>query len=196
MMTAAQNKILLIARNFAETGVKELFVELYNLIREHQTTPDLVPLNGRYALVNPEEWIERYDAHVTVGIGNGNKDQQLFHLTQIGQLLQQIQSGPYGYLIQADNVFKLASEFIKNSGYVNPVEFISNPATVEPPPPPPNPELIEAETNRFEAESKDTIEKEKLGLSYQEFDWNKKKDAAEVSIEATQDRPVGIGDGK
>jgi hypothetical protein len=203
VMTAAQGKILLIARNFAETGVKELFIELYNQIREHQTTPDMVPINGRYAIVNPEEWIERTDVHVTVGIGNGNKDQQLFHLGQISQLMQQIASSRYGYLITEDNVFNLASEFVKNSGYVNPTQFISNPATVEPPPPPPNPELILAEAKAKEVEGSNMskqaqaqIDQGELLLDQEKFLWEKKVNAAEVAMESEQKRPVGVGTGK
>ena len=202
-MSAAQGKIQLIARNFAETGVKELFLELYNLIRENQTKPDLVPISGRYAVVNPPEWVDRHDVHVTVGIGNGNKDQQLFHLTQISQLMQQISSTPYGYLVTAENVFNLASEFIKNSGYQNPVKFISNPANVQPPEPEPNPQLIAAQASMVSAQGdskhKDALSQKTLieaGLEPQKFDWQKKVDAVEVGIEAEQKRPVGIGDGK
>jgi hypothetical protein len=199
VMTAAQSKILLIARNFAETGVKELFVELYNLIREHQTTPDMVSINGRYALVNPTEWIERNDVHVNVGIGNGNKDQQLFHLQQIGQMLGAMQQGPYGYLVTAENSFNLATEFIKNSGYINPQQFISNPANVEPPPPQPDPTLIvaqstqmDAETKRMKAQADAQMNQGELQLDGAKFEWQKKVDAAETALEADQKRPVGI----
>ena len=203
VMSAAQGKIQLIARNFAETGVKELFLELYNLIRENQTKPDLVPIAGRYAVVNPPEWTDRHDVHVTVGIGNSNKDQQLFHLSQINQMMQQIGGTQYGYLISADNVFNLASEFIKNSGYQNPVQFIQNPATVEPPEPAPDPLLISAQAQMLQAQS-DQADKQVKGaktqmetqLEPEKFGWQKKIDAAEVGLEATQDRPVGLQKGK
>jgi hypothetical protein len=203
VMSAAQAKIQLIARNFAETGVKELFLELYNLIREHQTKPDLVPIAGRYAVVNPPEWVDRHDVHVTVGIGNGNKDQQLFHLTQISQLMQQVGSTQYGYLITAENVFNLASEFIKNSGYQNPVKFISNPQQVQPPEPKPDPQLIAAQASMLSAQG-DAKHKEALsqktmvdaGLEPQKFEWQKKVDAVEAGLEAEQQRPVGLQKGK
>lgn len=203
VMSAAQGKIQLIARNFAETGVKELFLELYKLIRENQTKPDLVPIAGRYAVVNPPEWIDRHDVHVTVGIGNGNKDQQLFHLSQISQLLQQIGSTQFGYLITADNVFNLASEFIKNSGYQNPVKFISNPTQVQPPEPKPDPQLIAAQATMLEANNNKVYKEAQAGKlkadvmqSQQKFDWQKKIDAAEVGLEATQERAVGLQKGK
>lgn len=196
VMTAAQAKIQLIARNFAETGVKELFVELYNLIREHQTLPDTFPMNGRFAQVNPAEWFERNELHVTVGIGNGNKDQQLFHLTQISNMLQQVGATQFGYLIGAENVFNLAAEFIKNSGYDNPERFISNPASVEPPPPQPNPELIRAEAEAADKQSQIEDRERRFTLDDGKFKWDKKVNAAELSLEATQDRPVGVGTGK
>ena len=203
VMTAAQSKILLIARNFAETGVKELFLELYNLIREYQTKPDLVPISGRYAIVNPEEWIDRHDIHVTVGIGRGNKDAQLMHLQGISQMLQMIGQTPYGYLITAENAFNFANEFIKNSGYDNAVKFISHPSTVQPPEPQPDPLLIDAQSNaqlRGAQAQKTAVEAELLqpefSLKTSEFDWQKKVDAAELATESVQERPVGIGDGK
>jgi hypothetical protein len=203
VMTAAQGKILLIARNFAETGVKELFIEMYNQIREHQTTPDLVPISGRYALVNPKEWIERFDVHVTVGIGNGNKDQQLHHLSQISQLMSQIGGSPYGYLITAENVFNLANEFIKNSGYVNPTKFISNPANVEPPEPKPDPMLIAAQAQQMDSQANAQkkqadieLAKMQAQLDQMKFEWQKRIDAAEVVMEDTQKRPVGLQSGK
>ena len=196
MMTAAQQKIQLIARNFAETGVKELFLELYNLIREHQTMPDILPVQGRFAIINPAEWIDRYDVHVTVGIGRGNKDQQLMHLNNINMMLQNIKQSSDGYLVTTQNVYNMAAETIKNSGYDNPEKFISNPSTVEPPEPPPNVELMNAETARMQVQSKAENDKADTMLEQMKFEWEKKVNAAEVSMEATQKRPVGVGTGK
>lgn len=193
VMSAAQAKILLIARNFAETGVKDLFYELYNLTRENQTMPDLIPVKGRFALINPSEWIDRHDVHVTVGIGNGNKDQQLMHLNNISQLLGQISSTDKGYMITDQNVYNLVTETIKNSGYDVPEKFITNPELLEKPEPGPSPELIAAQARNTEAE---TSKAKELHRQQREFPWQQKIDALEVGLEGTQDRPVGIGDGK
>jgi hypothetical protein len=196
VMTAAQGKILLIARNFAETGVKELFLELYNLIRENQTKPDLVPISGRYAVVNPPEWTDRYDVHVTVGIGNGNKDQQLFHLKQIQEMLGGLVGSEYGYMITDQNVFNLASEFIKNSGYLNPAKFISNPQTVQKPEPKPSPDEIVAQARAKEVDNSGKKDVADTQLDGAKFQWQKKIDAVEAGLESEQNRPVGLGDGK
>lgn len=215
VMSAAQSKILLIARIFAETGVKELMWQLYQHARTHQTEADFVKLRGKFVEVNPFDWRDRKDMTVTVGIGNGNKDQQMFHLNNISQLMQQIGSSDSGYLISDQNVYELATEFIKNSGYKNTDRFITPPEKAQKPPPQPNPAVIEAEGEAMKdkeqaglyaaqaeqqniqnqlAPQKVEIEAAKMALEEAKFEWTKKVEAAELAVEASQDRPVGIGE--
>jgi hypothetical protein len=203
VMSAAQQKILLIARVFAETGVKDLFWELYRLVRTHQNEKDIVKLRGKFVEVAPFDWYDRYDMKVTVGIGNGNKDQQLYHLNNITQMLQAIGNTPYSYMITAQNVYNTALETIKNSGYKNPELFLTDPSTVQPPQPQPSPDMIEAQTNQMEAQAKAQKEQAEMQLKQQQlqldvakFEWQKKVDAVEAGLEANQGRAVGIGDGK
>lgn len=210
VMTAAQQKILLIARVFAETGVKELFLHLYRLARTHQTEKDIVRLRGKFVEVNPFDWQNRYDMTVTVGIGNGNKDQQLFHLNNINNVLQAIGNTKYNYLITASNVHTLASEYIKNAGYKNVNSFISDPTEVQQPPEKPSAEMLAAQAdmakaqadvqkNQAEAQHKAgqlELDKQEFQLDVARFDWKKRIEAAELSVEAVQDRPVGIGTGQ
>lgn len=203
VMTAAQQKILLIARIFAETGVKELFWELYRLVRTHQDTNDIVRLRGKFVEVAPFDWIDRHDMQVTVGIGNGNKDQQLFHLNNISNILTQVGNTEFGYMINADNVYNLASEFINNAGYKNTQMFITDPSKIPPPEPSPDPVMIaaqaEAAKDQAEAQYKQAqlqLDMQKQQLEQAKFEWNKKVEAAELGLEATQGRAVGIGTGK
>lgn len=203
VMSAAQQKILLIARVFAETGVKDLFWELYRLVRTHQNEADIVKLRGKFVEVAPFDWYDRYDMKVTVGIGNGNKDQQLYHLNNITQMLQTIGNTPYSYMITPQNVYNTALETIKNSGYKNPELFLTDPSTITPPEPQPSADVIEAQTNQMEAQAKIQKEQGEMQLKQQElqlkvaqFEWQKKVDAVEAGLEASQGRAVGIGDGK
>lgn len=200
IMTAAQGKILLIARIFAETGLKELMWELYEQVRTHQTTSDMVKLRGKFVEVSPFDWKDRKDMTVTVGIGNGNKDQQLFHLNNMATMLQQVGNSPYGYLVSAENVHALAVEFVKNSGFKNVERFISDPATTQPPEPQPSPEMVaaqgEAAKDQADAKLKEQqlqLDVRKQELAEAEFQWKQKVEAAELAVEVDQKRPVGIG---
>lgn len=217
VMTASQEKIQLIARIFAETGVKELFLQLYRLSRTNNTEVDIVKLRGRFVPVAPYDWKDRYDMAVTVGLGNQNKDQQLMHLNNIATMLRGIGETQGGYLIQPQHIHSLASEFIKNAGYRNPAKFIGDPSQVKPPEPQPSPDMIaaqgesqkdmadaqlkqvQAQAQQAEAQLKQTelqIKLENMKFEREKFEWMKKKEAAELGLEAVQKRPVGIGDSK
>jgi hypothetical protein len=217
VMTAAQEKIQLIARIFAETGVKDLFLQLYRMVRVNNSEVDIVKLRGRFVPVAPYDWKDRFDMTVTVGLGNGNKDQQLMHLNNITAMMQNVGNSEFGYLIQPRHIHKLATEFIKNSGYKNANEFIGDPAEIEPPQPQPNAEMItaqgeaqkdmadanlkqvEAQAKQAEAQMKQAefqLKLEELKFQREKFEWMKKKEAAELGLEAQQKRPVGIGDSK
>lgn len=217
VMTASQEKIQLIARIFAETGVKELFLQLYRLIRTNNSEVDIVKLRGRFVPVAPYDWKDRFDMAVTVGLGNQNKDQQLMHLNNIATMLRGIGETQGGYLIQPQHIHALASEFIKNAGYRNPAKFIGDPSQVKPPEPQPSPDMIAAQgesqkdiadaqlkqvqaaAQQAEAQLKQTelqIKLENMKFEREKFEWMKKKEAAELGLEAVQKRPVGIGDSK
>jgi hypothetical protein len=207
VMTAAQQKILLIARVFAETGVKELFLQLHALSKSYQTKKDVVRLRGKFVDVTPFDWVERHDMQVTVGIGNGNKDQQLYHLNNMTTMLQQVGNTKFNYLIEAKHVHNLVREFVKNSGYKNPDSFIGDPELIQAPEPQPNPDMVAAEAEKVKAQTdaqetqaklgfeaqKIDLEMQKQALKAAEFEWRKKVEAAELGLEAKQGRPVGIG---
>lgn len=210
IMSAAQQKILLIARIFAETGVKELFLHLHKQARTHQIEEDIVRLRGQFIPVTPFEWSDRYDMTVTVGIGNGNKDQQLFHLTNISNVLKDVANTPYGYLISPEHVYNLVGAYIKNAGYKNVDTFIADPKTVEPPKPQPSPEMItaqgraakdqsDAQLNQVKGQVEQLtaqLKQQQFQLDQAKFEWQRRVEAAELSVEVEQGRPVGIGDGK
>jgi hypothetical protein len=144
-------------------------------------------------LINPAEWIDRHDVHVTVGIGHGNKDQQLMHLQNITQLIQSVKGSDSGYMITDQNIYNLVSETVKNSGYDTPEKFITNPELLEKPDPGPSPELIAAQARQMDSQ---TMQMKEQFRQQQEFPWQKKLEAVEAGMEQTQKRPVGIGDGK
>jgi hypothetical protein len=154
--TAAQQRIKLIARIFAETGVKDMFLGLHRLILEHgrDEKARVLRLRNKWVTVDPSDWRERNDMTVTVGLGTGNKDQQLMHLQSIlGMQVQaiQMQGGVTGPIVTLEKVYKTLSEITKNAGFRNPDDFWSDPTPqpgqppMQPPAPPPNPAMIEVQ---------------------------------------------------
>ena len=144
LMTQTQMRMELIARIFAETGVKELFKRIFELSVKYQDKERIVNLNNRYVPVRPTEWKDRYNVTISVGLGSGSKEQQLVILNSI--LERQLQAfGLQGNrefrMVSLKNIYNTLSKMIENAGLKNVENYFVNPdmgqKMVQPPPPPP-----------------------------------------------------------
>jgi hypothetical protein len=125
IMNASQQRIELVARTFAETGVKELFKLVHHLVRTTLTKPDIIRLRNKWVEVDPREWKARKDLSISVGLGAGNKDQQLVHLTSILNMQKEaIAAG----LTNPEKIYNALAKLTQNAGFKNPEEFWVNPA--------------------------------------------------------------------
>lgn len=76
-LAASQKHINVIARVFAETGMKRLMRGMLRLSVRHQNEPKMVALRGAYIAVDPREWDPTMALEVRTGLGTGTKDQKL-----------------------------------------------------------------------------------------------------------------------
>ena len=125
IMTAAQQRVELVARTFAETGVKELFKLVHRLVRTTLTKPDIVRIRNKWVEIDPREWEDRKDLSISVGLGAGNKDQQLAHLATILQAQKEALS--IG-ITSPGKIYNALAKLTQNAGFKNPEEFWINPA--------------------------------------------------------------------
>ena len=125
IMSASQQRIELVARTFAETGVKDLFKLVHRLVRTTLTKPDIVRIRNKWVEIDPREWKDRKDLSISVGLGAGNKDQQLMHLNTILQAQKEaIQIG----ITNPEKIYNALAKLTQNAGFKNPEEFWINPA--------------------------------------------------------------------
>jgi len=108
------------------------------------TKPDVIRLRNKWVEVDPRGWKNRKDLSISVGLGAGNKDQQLMHLTTI---LQMQKEGMQIGVTSPDKIYNALAKLTQNAGFKNPEEFWTNPANNPPPPPEPSVEekMIEAQ---------------------------------------------------
>lgn len=132
MMTAAEQQIDLIARMFAETGVRSLFQLLHDFATRYQDQEEMFELRGKFVRVNPASWRRRYNLTVTVGIGNMNKDQQLLHLQRMFEMAQAVVAGGgLGVLVSEKNLYNILTEMTKNAGYKDVSRYWTDPDSPE-----------------------------------------------------------------
>ena len=137
IMSAAQQRLELVARTFAETGVKDLFLLVHRLVRQNLTKPDIVRIRNKWVEIDPRTWKHRKDLSISVGLGSGNKDQQLMHLNTILQMQREaLQVG----LTDPSKIYNALAKLTQNAGFKNPDEFWTDPSNNPMPQQQPNPQ--------------------------------------------------------
>lgn len=129
MTQGAEQRIELIARIFAETGMKRLFKGLLKAVIKFQDAPRVVRLRNQYVPVDPRYWDATMDVAVNVGLGNGNKAERLAVLMMILQKQQEAVQmmgplNPVANIMQMQNTMNdilTANDFKDVSRYFGPI---------------------------------------------------------------------------
>ena len=132
VMTAAQSRVELVARQFAETGVKDLMCRIYELLVKNMDRERVIKLREEWVPVDPSSWSDKMDATVSVALGHGNKDQQIMQLSNLVQMAKEAKSTG-SPMVSDENLYNLASSLIKSMGYQNVNDFLTPPQEQKPP---------------------------------------------------------------
>jgi len=153
-LTNAQGRLELIARVFADTGVRNMFKQIYNLIQRYEDRKRIVRLNNTYFQIDPSSWREDLDVDIEVGIGYGDQDIRLQNLSNYAALVEKVGQQTQG-IIQPDNIYNLMREIADEMGIKNVDKFISTPPT-EPPPPSAQEQLAQAQAQAMMTQAQAT----------------------------------------
>ena len=157
MFNAAQAKMKMIARIFAETGIRDLFALLHAVVRKHGSQPQTARLRNQWITVDPRDWKARNDMTINVGLGTGTKTEQLAHLNMvIGAQEKAIAAG----LVSPKNLYNSARELTKLAGHKN-VGLFFTPPGAPPDPDDPASAPIQPPTDPKAQEAQQRIELEK-----------------------------------
>lgn len=130
VMTAAQQRVELIARVFGETGLTDMFRLMYKEVIQNQTSKDIFRLNDQYVEIDPSEWRERKDVSCVVGLGNGSKDSEMMQLNLIFQNQQQLMANPQTQgLVNDQNVYNTLEDQVKVFNKAAAGRYFTDPAS-------------------------------------------------------------------
>jgi len=204
VMTAAAARVELIARQFAETGVKDLMKRIYQLLVINQDMERTVRIRNNWVPVDPSSWRDELDATVSVALGHGNKDQQIAQLNAVVQMANTVMQGG-SPMVSPQNMYNASAQLLKAMGYQNVDEFLTPPEMQQPPGPTPEQQKVEAEMQKAQAaaqrdQAEVMIKQGKLQLDQQEFEHKKKMGemdvklkVAELETEITEGRHIKLG---
>lgn len=193
----SQDKILSVARIFAETGFKSLIWHVRELLIKHQDVEKMVELRNKFVRVDPSKWQERYNVTVQIGIGRGNRERRLLHLESIWQKQVAIwQGGGQNLVVKPRHLYNTVAEMVRNGDLNNPDLFFQDPGeALAPPQQDEQAELqrqaqeIEARKQQLDAE-RQQIAMAKLELQAQRQQMEHERRIAELQMKAqeAQDR--------
>lgn len=127
-LNRASQKIEMITRMLAETGVKELVLQVHALLMKHQDKARTVKMRGKYIPVNPQEWRERTDLTVKVGLGTGSEEEKREKLMLLASLQEKAaQAG----LVGANQVYAMFADIAETLGFDMPEKYLISPESPE-----------------------------------------------------------------
>lgn len=127
MSNASYGKLELIARIFAETGVKSLFKGILQLLCKYQDTVRTLRINGRFVPFDPREWDTEYNVTINVGLGTGSRQEQLATMQMIlGKQEQILQAyGVNNPLISLKQYRDTLAKFVHMAGFKDATAFMN-----------------------------------------------------------------------
>ena len=170
---AGQQRGDLVARIFAETGVKDLMRGIVYMLSKYSTKEMTVRLRNKWVEVDPRDWKTQFDMTVNVGLGTGNKDIQLQHLNAMHQQQIELMQTGKGYMVTDENIYNLYKKQSEAMGFKHPELFVADPQTIPPQAkqPPPPPEMI-----KIQAEAKSDADKLQQNGQLRQFDAQTQKE--------------------
>jgi len=155
----ASQRIEMLVRIFAETGMRFLMLKVHQLLRTHWDIAKTVKIRGTWVDVDPQGWRDRTDMTVNVGLGFNNKQQMIVMLTQL--LNMQKEALPQG-MSTPGKLYNTLERIINAAGVGDVRAYFVDPDSPEykpPEPPPPDAQMILAQAQAKALEDKAQLDK-------------------------------------
>ena len=187
MSAASTGKIELIARIFAETGVTSLFKGILQLLCKYQQKQKIIRINGEFIPFDPREWKTNYNVTINVGLGTGQRQEQLATMQMILAKQEEILTN-YGLsnpLVSIKQYRDTLAKFIHMAGFKDSTEFM-NEITPEQNAQLSQPQPEKLDPNTQAAQVLADVEREKAALKAQTDQAKLQLDREQMQLKAQQ----------
>jgi hypothetical protein len=117
-VNAAHQHIEMIARIFAENGLRKLFTGILKLVIENQDKARMIRLRNTFVPIDPRSWDANMDVIVNVGVGDGTMEDKIALLTQVAARQEQIigQQGPSNPVVSVPQYTNTLTKMLQLAG--------------------------------------------------------------------------------
>lgn len=130
IMGASTQRLELIARMFAETGVYELFRFMIGLNQKFIDQKTVIRLTNQELAISPDDLQGNFDLVVNAGISIASKESTQMMLQSMLTALMQVRAAGIP-IVTPDNVYNLFKKWIEAAGFKNYADYITDPALVQ-----------------------------------------------------------------
>ena len=172
MVSISQQRQKIIARNFAEQFVKELFLLVHQIALENDASTTMLEVSGNFVEVNPSTWESRTMVDVEFALGYGEQDKEVQKYVNLHQFLR---SDPgFMTMYTPNHMYNTVRRVMEAGGIMDVSTFVQ--PYQEPPPPQPDP----LEVKKLE------IQERQVAVQEAQLQFQKEKSQREMLLE-TQD---------
>lgn len=195
LMNAAQKRMRLMARQFAETGIRDLFLGVHDLLRSNATMADTIRLRNEWVQIEPSSWSRRKDVTIDIGIGSGGREEKLMKFSAFSDRISQIvevQGGLGGPIVTTENIYALAEAFGGALDIKGVERFVTDPKQAPPQEEGPDPEAMKAQAEMQMAQAKLQMQQQeaqqRMQIDQQRAEFDAQLQAAKVQADQQAQR--------
>jgi len=137
-VNAAHQHIEMIARIFAETGLRKLFTGILKLVVENQDRARMVRLRNKFVPIDPRSWDSNMDVTVNVGVGDGTIEDRINILNQVAMRQEMLikETGPNNPVVTVPQYTNTLTKMLQLAGIKDSQNYFNQlPADFQMPPP-------------------------------------------------------------
>lgn len=135
VMSAALNRVRMVARNIAQGGFADLMLAIYNLIRQNGKMPIKIETAQGLLELDPRQLPERHRMVVSTAIGTSEKSERANRLQALMVAMTQIPQ--MSQFLQPNNAYFLATQLFESAGIMDVQNYLTPPDKLPPPQPDP-----------------------------------------------------------
>jgi hypothetical protein len=146
-VNAAHQHIEMIARIFAETGLRKLFTGILKLVVENQDRARMIRLRNTFVPIDPRSWDAKMDVTVNVGVGDGTIEDRINILNQVAMRQEMLikETGPNNPVVSIPQYTNTLTKMLQLAGIKDSQNYFNQLSADFQLPPPEAPKLTPEE---------------------------------------------------
>jgi len=122
----SQMRTELVARIFADTGIRDIFRKIIKLTKDYQDEAIQIKTSNEVMEINPADWSDNTDITIDVGIGAGDRQEKIMNLNFIAQKQTELMM-TNSNLADEVKLYNTYNKLVTEVGLKEPSMYFNNP---------------------------------------------------------------------